>query len=80
MTRALWRDTTPDAKRVYLDALRARPPATRLSAAHEMIVTAHLMMAAGLRHRHPYLSQGDRRAQLLALWLGPEAAAPPASL
>jgi len=75
MTRALWRDTTPDAERVYLDALRAMPPATRLSAAHEMIVTAHLLMAAGLRHRHPHLAQGAQHAHLLALWLGPETAA-----
>ena len=47
------RDTTPDAERVQLEAIRQMAPAERLRLAFELSESVRRVALAGLRARHP---------------------------
>jgi hypothetical protein len=69
------RDTTPDADRVRLDAIRKLPPNQRLRHALELSESVRAVALAGLRRRHPGCSDLELVEVLLARQLVPPSAA-----
>lgn len=67
-------DTTPEARRIQLDALRRLDGPTRLEMACRMSDDARAMSEAGIRHRHPEWSDREVHRALLELLLGPDLA------
>lgn len=68
------RDTTADAHRRLIDALRAMPPAERLRLAAAMSAEVRSLAVAGIHHRHPNASQRDVEAELSEIFVGRELA------
>lgn len=72
VTRPL--DTSPDAAARQVDALRGMSPEERLWIAAAMSDDVRSLAEAGIRSRHPELSDGEVRSALAALLLGRELA------
>ena len=60
------RDTTPEAEKIWLDAIRRMPPADRLRQALAFSEAMHRVTLAGLRRMHP----GKSDLELVELALG----------
>ena len=60
-------DTTPAAAAVHEEAQRRLGPAGRLRSALELSDLTHSFAVAGIRRRHPDLSDADARAELARL-------------
>jgi hypothetical protein len=67
-------DTSPDAQRFLLDALRTRPPAERLEMVDRLIGLARQAAEAAYRRDHPGCSELEVRADIARRLLGPELA------
>ena len=63
-------DTTHEARRIQLAALRRLDGPTRLEMACRMSDDARAISEAGIRHRHPEWSDREVRHALLELLLG----------
>ncbi|HET8775228.1 MAG TPA: hypothetical protein VFP80_15620 [Thermoanaerobaculia bacterium] len=57
-------DTSPEAAALQLQAYREMGPAGRLRIALELSDLVHAMAVAGIRRRHPELSEADARTVL----------------
>lgn len=68
------RDTASAARRVQLDVLRRLGPARRLELACEMSEEARAVTMAGIRARHPGVSDQEATDRLIQILLGPELA------
>ena len=66
------RDTSPDARRVQLDALRRMGPERRAALAIELSMRARETALAGIRARNPDLSEAEARHVLFRRILGDE--------
>lgn len=71
MTRA--RDTSADAHRVQLSAIRRLPPARRVEMALRMSEEARAVTMAGIRDRHPEYTEQEARLAMFRLIHGDEA-------
>jgi hypothetical protein len=69
------RDTSSDARRVQLNALRRLGGETRLLMACQMADEARALSEAGIRARHPDWTDAEVRGELLILLLGRDLAA-----
>lgn len=65
-------DTTPEAWKVYVAALRRLGPAGRLRMAFELSDNARAVTEAGIRQRHPDWDDRRVRLALIRTVLGPE--------
>jgi Rv0078B-related antitoxin len=72
MTRPV--DTSPEAWRAHLDALRRMTGPERVAKAFEMSEAARALSEAGIRHRHPHWSDEQVQDALMELLLGAELA------
>lgn len=70
----LARDTSAEARRVQVDALRRLEGSERLALACRMSDDARAVSEAGIRHRHPEYSEVEVHHALLTLLLGPDLA------
>ena len=70
----LFPDTSADAAAVLLGLLREAPPWRKLQMVGELNETVRVFALAGLRRRHPGLSEAHLRRRLADLLLGPELA------
>jgi len=68
-------DTSPEAERVLIELLRQTPPWRRLQLADRMSSTARQLCLAGLRSRHPGMSEANLRRRFADIHLGSELAA-----
>ena len=66
------RDTSPEAHEVQRKAQRHLGAAGRVELAFEMSAEARRISIAGMRRRHPGLSESEARSQLLRRLLGNE--------
>ncbi|MGH7127776.1 MAG: hypothetical protein ACREIV_04360 [Planctomycetaceae bacterium] len=66
----LVQDTTPEAARIHRDVLRRLGPARRLEMGVQLSQTMRLLIEAGVRHRHPELSEPQVRREVLRLMIG----------
>lgn len=57
-------DTTPAAAALHEEAQRRLGPAGRLRSALELSDLTHAFAIAGIRRRHPNLSEGEARVEL----------------
>lgn len=64
------RDTSADARRVQVEALRRLDGPTRLQMALEMSDDARSVSLAGIRYRHPDWTDAAVHEELLRLMLG----------
>lgn len=67
-------DTTSEARRIQIRALRRLGGPDRLLAACEMSDDARAVTLAGIQHRHPEWTAGAVHRELLRLMLGPDLA------
>jgi len=67
-------DTSPDAAALHEQSYRELGPAGRLKIALELSDLTHAMAVAGIRRRHPELSDADARRKLAELLYGSESA------
>lgn len=67
-------DTSPDAWRAHLEALRRMTGGERVARAFELSEAARTISQAGIRHRHPDWSDERVRDALMELLLGKELA------
>lgn len=65
-------DTSPDSLKQQRDAFRRMSPSERLRAAAEMSESVRDLAEAGIRRRHPGMSDAEVRAALVRLLLGPD--------
>lgn len=72
MTRPV--DTTAEARRVHLAALRRVTGPERVAMAFEMSDTARMLTETGIRLRHPDMTDAQVHDELLAVLLGRELA------
>ena len=70
----LARDTTPQARRIQLDAMRRLDGPSQLELACRMSDDARAISVAGIRHRHPEWSDREVRQSVLELLLGTDLA------
>jgi hypothetical protein len=70
----LARDTSANARRVQVEALRRMDGPKRLQMALEMSEEGRGVTLSGIRHRHPDWSDGAVHRELLRLMLGRELA------
>lgn len=68
------RDTSADARRVQVRALRRVGGPARLAMALRMSEESRSVTLAGIRHRHPDWTNADVHEELLRLLLGPNLA------
>jgi len=68
------RDTSPEAAALQLEAYRRMGPAGRLKLAFELSDFTHAMALAGIRARHPGLSEAEAYAKLAELLYRPGSA------
>jgi hypothetical protein len=66
------RDTSAEARRVQREAQTRLGPAGRVELAFEMCDQAREISIAGIRSRHPELSEAEARSRLLRRLLGDE--------
>lgn len=66
------RDTSPDAQRAHLEALRQMGPERRVALAIELSKRACETSLAGIRARNPELSEDEARRVLFRRVLGDE--------
>lgn len=64
-------DTTPEAAALQLQAYREMGPAGRLRIALELSDFTHTLAVAGIRRRHPELSEEQARRKLAELLYQP---------
>ena len=63
-------DTTADAAALHEESLRQLGPAGRLRIALELSDLTHAMAVAGIRRRHPELSEEEARRRLAEILYG----------
>jgi hypothetical protein len=63
-------DTTPEARSIVVDSLRAMTPGERLRLASRLSVEADEFRLAGLRERHPAALEPELLMRLLTLKYG----------
>jgi hypothetical protein len=63
-------DTSPEARRVVLDALRRMTPAERLGKAMQMTASLVSLTKAGVNRDFPDASESQRHEEFLRRWLG----------
>lgn len=63
-------DTSPEAAALQLQAYRELGPAGRLRIALELSDFTHALAVAGIRRRHPELSEPDARRKLAEMLYG----------
>jgi len=68
-------DTSPEAERVLVGLLRARPPAERLSSVFHLNALARSLTFAGLRDRNPGASNDEIEVLYAGMDLGRQLAA-----
>ena len=66
----LFLDTTPKARLVYEESLRRKTPEESLRIAQELTLAGQQIAFAGMRERHPDLSDDDIWLKLAVLRLG----------
>lgn len=71
---AIARDTSTNARRVQVEALRRLDGPTRLQMAFRMSDDSRSVTLAGIRHRHPNWTDDEVHVELLRLLLGRELA------
>ena len=64
------RDTSPEARRIVLEALRRASPAQRLEMAVQQTELLWKLVWAGVVHELPLAPEDERRARFLERWLG----------
>ena len=64
-------DTTPEAAALQLQAYREMGPAGRLRIALELSDFTHTLAVAGIRRRHPELSEEQARRKLAEMLYQP---------
>ena len=69
------RDTSPEARRIVLEALRRATPAERLEMAMQQTELLWKLVWAGVVQELPHGSENDRRARFMERWLGRRVAA-----
>lgn len=67
-------DTSAEAAQLHEESYRQLGLAGRLRIALELSDLTHAMAVAGIRRRHPELSDEDARRKLAEMLYGPEAA------
>lgn len=73
-SRALSRDTTPEAEAVRIEIYRRMAPGRKLALVEEANRTARTLALAGLRRRHPDAGEAELFRRLMDLTLGEELA------
>lgn len=66
----IFHDTTPKARLQYEESLRRKTPEERLRMAQELTLAVQRISCAGMRERHPELSDDDIWLKLAILRLG----------
>jgi hypothetical protein len=66
------RDTTPDARRVYIDTLRRMGTHGRARITFELSEQMRQIAASGVRHRHPEYTDDQVRLAVIRLAWGDE--------
>jgi hypothetical protein len=67
-------DTSPEARRRYIELLRSKTGPERLEATAAMTRAVRELCWAGLRHRHPDASESELKLRFVELVYGPGAA------
>ena len=70
MAAPLSLDTSSDAERLQLEALRGMTPAAKAALISGLTRGAHRVAAAGIRHRHPDASPREQFLRLAVVILG----------
>lgn len=65
-------DTTPEALAVQFQILRRMGPAGRLAMTFELSDNLRLLVAAGVRHRHPQWDDRAVEREVIRLMIGDE--------
>jgi hypothetical protein len=65
-------DTTVEAERVQLEALKRMGPEGRLRAAIELSHTCRMLLTEGVRRRHPEYNEEQIRLKVISLLLPSE--------
>ena len=69
-----WEDTSPEARRVWLELLRRAPSWRKWELVAQMTATVRALALAGLRRRFPHASEEELRRRLAGLLYGEELA------
>lgn len=67
------RDTTPEARRLLIEALRSKTAGEKLAMVDDLIETARRFAISGLQLRHPGASPEELESRYCQLVLGPHA-------
>ena len=62
-------DTAPEIERILIEGYRRMAPAAKLARVREMTRAVQQLALAGIRRRHPAISDDEARLRLAALWL-----------
>ncbi|MEO5616353.1 MAG: hypothetical protein ABIS67_01155 [Candidatus Eisenbacteria bacterium] len=63
-------DTSPEARRVVIEALRRMTPPERLAKAMEMTASLRSLARAGVQRDLPAATESERHEEFLRRWLG----------
>lgn len=66
----LFRDTSEQSERVFLEALRRKTPVERFQLAADSSECLRQLVKQGIRMRHPDAGEDELRCRFAALWLG----------
>lgn len=60
-----WERMSPESREKYIEVIRSIPPEKKLRIALEYCDLIRGIMAAGIRHRHPGISDEDVRKEII---------------
>ena len=68
----LWRDTSEESERVFLELLRKKSTAKRIRLAGDLTACVRQLVKNSLKERYPAADERELRSRFAALWLGRE--------